>query len=154
MKSIVLMLSFISVAAYAVSQTNFAGSWQLNTQKSRNVGMMAQMKMTQTIKQTAVLIDVTTRTNFQGGDDESKTHFDLSGKEVTNPSPMGGPSQTVSKWQDGKLVTTWTSESAVVGGPKVVRTETWSLSPDGLTMTIESVRGQNAPVVMVFDKVR
>src|SRR5260370_909910 len=45
-----------------------------------------------------------------------------------------------------------TSESAVAGGPKVVRKETRSLSPDGKTMTVESVRGSNPALVMVFDK--
>jgi hypothetical protein len=65
---------------------------------------------------------------------------------------MGGPAETVTKWQGGELVTTWTSESAVAGGPKVVRTETRSLSPDGKTMTVESVRGSNPAPVMVFEK--
>jgi len=49
-------------------------------------------------------------------------------------------------------VTIWTSESAVAGGPKVVRTETRSLSSDGKTMTVESVRGSNPALVMVFEK--
>jgi hypothetical protein len=65
---------------------------------------------------------------------------------------MAGPSETVSKWDKANLVTIWTSESAVAGGPKVVRTETRSLSPDGKTMTVESVRGSTPAVVMVFDK--
>jgi hypothetical protein len=65
---------------------------------------------------------------------------------------MAGPSETVSKWAKGNLVTTWTSESAIAGGPKVVRTETRSLSADGKTMTVESVRGLNPATVMVFDK--
>ena len=50
-----------------------------------------------------------------------------------------------------KLVTTWTSDSAVAG-KKVVRTETRSISPDGKVMTVESVRGSNPPIVMVFEK--
>jgi hypothetical protein len=49
-------------------------------------------------------------------------------------------------------VSTWTSESAVAGGPKVVRIETRSLSADGKTMTVESVRGSNPAVAMVFEK--
>jgi hypothetical protein len=83
-----------------------------------------------------------------------KTHYDLTGKSANNDSPMEGPSETVSRWDGKRFVTTWTSQSAVAGGPKVVRTETRSLSPDGNTMTIESVRGSNVPVVMVFDKKR
>ena len=91
-------------------------------------------------------------TTFQGKDDDSKTHYDLTGKPATNDSPMGGPAETVTKWQADKLVTIWTSESAIAGGPKVVRTETRSLSSDGKTMTVESVRGSNPALVMVFEK--
>jgi hypothetical protein len=67
---------------------------------------------------------------------------------------MAGPSETISKWEGEKVVTSWTSQSAVAGGDKVVRTETRSLSADGRTMTVESVRGSNSPVVMVFEKKR
>lgn len=149
---LVPVMCLVALTALAAKHPDFSGSWQLNPDKSKNIGMMSQMAMTQTIELTDKSLDVTTRTNFQGRDEDSKTHFDLTGKPVTNESPMAGPSQTVSKWDDAKLVTTWTSESAVAGGAKVVRTETLSLSPDGKTMTLESVRGSHSPIVMVFDR--
>lgn len=152
MKMLVSVLCLVTVAAFAAKGSNFVGSWQFNPEKSKNIGMMSQMKMTQDIQQSASSIDVTTHTAFMGKDDGSKTHFDLTGRPATNPSPMSGPSETVSKWDGAKLVTTWTSESAIAGGPKVVRTETWSLSPDGKTMTVESVRGSSPGIAMVFDK--
>ena len=96
-------------------------------------------------------VDVTADATFQGNSQQSKTHYDLTGKPAANESPMAGPSETVSKWDGNKLVTTWTSAGAVAGS-KTVRTETWSLSTDGKTMTVESVRGSNPPVVMVFEK--
>ncbi len=151
-KLLAVGMCLVAVAALAAKHTDFSGTWQLNPDKSKNIGMMAQMEMTQTIAQTDTALDVTTHTKFQGRDDDSKTHFDLTGKEVTNEAPMQGPSQTVSKWSGANLVTTWTSESAVAGGAKVVRTQTLSLSPDGKTMTLESVRGSNSPIVMVFDR--
>lgn len=146
------VMCLVAFTALAATHPDFSGSWQLNPDKSKNIGMMSQMTMTQTIEQTDKSLDVTTRTNFQGRDEDSKTHFDLTGKPVTNEAPMAGPSQTISKWDGAKLVTTWTSESAVAGGAKVVRTETLSLSPDGKTTTLESVRGSHSPVVMVFDR--
>ena len=146
------MLCLMVVAALAAKHTDFSGSWQFNPEKSKNIGMMSQMKMTQSIEQSDSSLDVTTHTTFQGRDEDSKTHCDLTGKPATNESPMGGPSETVTKWDGVKLVTTWTSESAVAGGPKVVRTETRSLSADGKTMSVESVRGTNPAVVMVFEK--
>lgn len=151
-KILVPMMCLVTLAAFAGKRTDFSGSWQLNPDKSTNIGMMAQMKMTYSVAQSQSSIDVTAHTNFQGRDEDSKTHFDLTGSPTTNQTPMGGPAQTVSKLDGGKLVTTWTSESAVAGGPKIVRTEKWSLSADGKTLTIESARGSNAPLVMVFDK--
>jgi hypothetical protein len=151
-KMFVPVLCLIAAVTFAQKHSDFSGSWQFNPEKSKNVGMMSQMKMTETIEQSDSSLDVTTHSTFQGRDEDSKTHFDLTGKAATNESPMGGPSETASKWEAGKLVTTWTSESAVAGGPKVVRTETRSLSSDGKTMTVQSVRGSNPPLLMVFEK--
>jgi hypothetical protein len=149
----IAVLCLMTMSAFAVTKrTDCSGSWQFNPEKSKNIGMMAQMKMTQTIEQSDSSLDVTTHTTFQGRDEDSKTHLDLTGKPATNESPMGGPSETVSKWNGGKLVTTWTSESAVAGGPKVVRIETRSVTADGKTMTVESIRGSNPVIVMVFEK--
>jgi len=151
-KHVAALVCLAAVAALGAEHGNFAGTWELNPAKSKNIGMMAQMKMVQTIEQSDSSLDVTSHTSFQGRDDDSKTHYDLSGKPATNETPMGGPAQTVSKWQSSKLVTTWTSESAVSGGPTVVRTETRWLSPDGRTMMVESVRGSSPAMVMVFEK--
>lgn len=145
-------LCLMAVTAFAQKRTDFSGSWQFNPEKSKNVGMMSQMKITETIEQSGSSLDTTTHSTYQGRDEDNKTHFDLTGKPTTNETPMGGPGETVCKWDGAKLVATWTSESAVAGGPKVVRIETRSLSPDGKTLTIESVRGSNPAVVMVFDK--
>jgi hypothetical protein len=136
---------------FAATPINFSGTWEFNTDKSENIGMMAQMKMSLTIQQSDAALDIAAHSTYQGKDQESKTHLDLSGSSATNESPMGGPNETVSKWDGNKLVTTWTGESAVAG-KKVVRTETRSLSPDGKVMTVESVRAPNPPIVMVFEK--
>jgi hypothetical protein len=147
-------ICLVTVAAFAAQRPDFTGFWEFNTEKSKNIGMMAQARMTRTIQQTDSALDEMTRTTFQGNGQDMKTHYDLTGKPANNDFPMTGPSETVSKWDGNQLVTTWTSESAVAGGSKVVRIETLSLSPDGNTMTVESVRGSNPPVVMVFDKKR
>jgi len=146
-----LVMCLSSLAAFSAKRPDFSGTWIFNPENSKNIGMMSAMKMTQTIQQTSASLDVTSATTFQGNDQQMKTHYDLSGKAVTNDSPMAGPSDTVTRLEGDKLVTTWTSQGAV-SGTKTVRTETRSLSPDGKTMTVESVRGSNSPVVMVFEK--
>lgn len=151
-KCLIVMLCLMGSAALAQKPSNFSGSWQFVPAKSSNVGMMGQMKITDTIVQTDSSLDITSHAFYMGKDDESRTHFDLTGKPAVNESPMGGPSETVSKWEGRKLVITWSGESAVAGGPKVLRKETRSLSPDGQTMTVESVRGSSTPIVMVYEK--
>jgi hypothetical protein len=146
-----LLICFVTLPADAANPPDFSGGWVFNPGKSKNIGMMSDMKLTETIKQSPASIDVITETTFQGNNQHTTTHYDLNGKAAANDSPMAGPSETVSKWAGEKLVTTWTSAGAVAG-TKAVRTEIWSLSPDGKTMTVESVRGANPPVVMVFDK--
>lgn len=147
----VLLICVTTIAALAANRSEFSGTWVFDPEKSKNIGMMSEMKMTQTIEQSSTSLDVTADTIFQGNNQQMKTHYDLTGKPASNDSPMAGPSETISKWDGEKVVTTWTSKGAVAGS-KTVRTETRSLSSDGKTMTVESVRGSNPAVVLIFDK--
>lgn len=137
--------------AGAAKAPDFSGVWELNAAKSQNIGMMAQMKMTVTIQQSDSVLDASSHSTMQGQDYDNKTHYDLTGKPVSNEAPMTGTSETISKWEGNKLITTWTSRGAVAGS-KVVRTETRTISDDGKTMTVESARGASAQLVMVFEK--
>jgi hypothetical protein len=76
--------------------------------------------------------------------------FDVSGKPVDNPTQMGGHAEMTSQLTESELATTWMSTAP--SGAKLTRTETWSLSPDGKLLTITSVRGNGAPVVMAFER--
>ena len=140
-----------ALPAFAGTPADFSGVWEFNAAKSQNIGMMAQMKMTVTIHQSDSALDFDSHSTLQGQDYDTKTHYDLAGKPVSNEAPMSGVNETVSKWDGKKLVTTWTGQGAVAGS-KVVRTETRTLSADGKTMTVESARGNNPPLVMVFEK--
>ena len=135
----------------AQSTPNFSGTWSLNTSKGQNLGMMTSMELTETVTQTPTELRMKDMSSFQGQDRTRELRYDLAGVPTINEGPMGDKSETVAKWSGDKLVTTWTSEGAVAG-TKVVRTETRSLSADGKTMTVESVRGTNPPVVMVFER--
>jgi hypothetical protein len=128
---------------------NFSGRWIFSPARSANVGMMASLELHATVEQSPAALSVHEDSSFQGQKGTRDLRYDLGGKPVPNPSPMGDPSETVSRWDGSRLVTTWTSQGAVAG-TKVVRTETRTLSADGRTMTLESVRGSAAPMVMVF----
>ena len=145
-----LSLVFATVVS-AQSVPNFSGRWVLNTAKGKNLGMMSALKDTLDISQTAKELVIHDTSSFQGRDNTRELRYDLSGKTVANDGPMGDHNETVAKWVAGKIVTTWTRDGAVAG-TKSVMTETRSLSADGKTMTLESVRGESPAVVMVFEK--
>jgi hypothetical protein len=130
---------------------NFSGTWVVNPGRGQNMGMMANLKLTVTLEQTDKMLTSTDISSMQGQEQRRVVTYDLTGKAVPNAGPMGDKSQTVSKWDGNTLITTWTSEGAIAGS-QVVRTETRSLSADGRTMTVETVRGSSPPVVMVFEK--
>jgi hypothetical protein len=146
-----ILLLLAALPAFAGAPADFSGVWEFNPGKSQNIGMMAQMKMTVTIQQSDAALDLNSHGTLQGQDYDTKIHYDLAGKPVSNEAPMSGMNETVSKWDGKKLVTTWTGQGAVAGS-KVVRIETRSLSADSRIMTVESARGNNPPLVMVFEK--
>jgi hypothetical protein len=94
---------------------------------------------------------VTNDSSFNGREQSSETRFDLTGKPVSNKNPMEATAETVTKWDGKNLVTTWTSPGSIAGSTSV-RTETRSLSADGRTMTVESKRGKQPAMVMVYDR--
>jgi hypothetical protein len=151
-RTAVVSLSLVlATVLSAQSVPNFSGRWVLNTAKGKNLGMMVALKDTVTISQTATELVIHDTSSFQGRDNARELRYDLTGKAVSNDGPMGDHNETVAKWVDGKVVTTWTRDGAVAG-TKSVMSETRSLSADGKTMTLESVRGESPAVVMVFEK--
>ena len=139
------------VVTPAAAPTDFSGVWEFNPAKSKNLGMMSNLRLTSTIKQTDTMLIISEASVFNGQEQKNEVRYDLTGKAVSNERPMSGRNETASKWIGDKLVTTWTGESAIAGA-KVVRTETMSLSADGKTLTVETVRGSNPPLVMVYDR--
>src|SRR5260370_8394743 len=110
-KLLIPMLCLMVVAAFAAKHADFSGSWQFNPEKSKNIGMMSQMRMTQTIDQSDSSLEVTTRTTFQGRDEDSKIRFYLAGKPTTHESPMGRATETVSTVPGVTRLTTSTTHA-------------------------------------------
>jgi len=149
MRILSISAAFFAVALIAADRPDFSGTWELVPAKSKNIGMMASMKLSSIVKQGPGEIVIT---NQNGGQQNGpQTRFDLSGSPVANETPMGDKAETVTKWDGEKLVTTWSSAGSVAG-TQTVRTETRWLSSDKRTMTVESARGKNPPMVMVYER--
>ena len=153
-KHILLILGAAALAAagFAFGLTpDFSGEWQFSPGKSTNVGMMSMMKINAKVRQTADLLVVTTVSVFNGAEQTMENRFDITGKPVENWTPLSSKAQTVSHWQDGRLVTTWTQPGAPTGSEDA-RTETRYLSADGKTMTVESAREEASTMIMVYER--
>jgi hypothetical protein len=148
-----MMLGAIAIVASTAAwvQPNFSGKWLFNASKSQNIGMMSEMKLTASVKQTSDWLVISNASAFNGREQTNETRLDLTGKPIKNKNPMEAEADTVTKWDGNKLVTTWTSPGSVAGSTSV-RTETRFLSADGKMMTVESSRGKRPSMVMVYDR--
>lgn len=130
---------------------DFRGTWVLNTDRGENLGMMKAVNETIVATQTADQITFDMTDVFAGMTTERTIVYDLNGAVMPNKAAMGAQSETVSTWDADKLVTIWTEEGAIAG-TETQRTETRWLSDAGKTLTVSMARGDNPPIVFVFEK--
>ena len=162
-----LSLFVFAFTVSAQKATNFAGTWTLDVSKSklgdRNMIESQVLTVTQTDKDIK-LAPATKRMappagaptgggrmgGGMGGGDTTNT-YTLDGKETTieTESPMGKvPTKLTGKWDGAKLILASSSTFNTPNGEMTRSTkETWSLSADSNTLTIDaestSPRGTN-----------
>lgn len=147
---ITLVMVALAPIVLAEAPVDFSGTWELNTDKGENLGMMKAVKesLVATQSDERIVFDMTDV--FWGVTTERTITYDLKGETMQNKAAMGALSETVTSWDGDKLVTLWTSEGAILGTKKE-RTETRWLSPDGDELFVSMVRGDNPAIVFVFD---
>ena len=149
---LVSILGCLVLATSAIAANpDFSGTWVLNTDKGKNLGMVKAVSETATIKQTPEKIVIDFATTFMLKTTDRKVTYDLAGKPVPNEGAMGDKAETVARWDNGRLVVTWTSEGAVAGS-RTVKTETRTLSVDGKSMAVENARAGKDTMELVYDR--
>lgn len=170
MKKTFFLTAFIcllAVSAFAQDKKpDFSGTWELDVAKSKLDERMRVESMTMTVAQTEKELTVTTkikraprpeggapmggggmgRGGGMGGGDMTAT-YSLDGKETTAPAPGGqfGGMATMKAEFDGanlKLTSNRSFETPM-GTANIKNEETWSLSADGKTLTVN--REQSTP---------
>lgn len=172
MKKTFFLAAFICLLAFSAfaqsKTTDFSGTWELDAAKSKLDERMRVESMTMTVTQTAKDLTVSTQTKraprpegamgggqggqmggrrggMMGGGDMTST-YTLDGKETTAPSAgqMGGVSTLKAEMSGANLkLTTNRSFESPMGEVKIKTEESWSLSPDGKTLTVK--REQSTP---------
>jgi hypothetical protein len=149
-----LILSFLAVnaALHAVAAPNFTGAWKLNLSRSAYGQFPAPASMVRTILQDGNSLSMTTLQKGAQGEVTTNLKYTLDGKPVTNTTGTGD-SKSIARWDAAHLVI---ETSRTVQGAELKSTETWDLSSDGRSLTIEThltLPQQGEFVVkQVFDK--
>ena len=158
----ILSLFVLAISVSAQNATNFAGTWTLDVSKSKLGDRNNIESQTLTVVQTDKDIKVTPVTKRlpppggapvgggggrmgggggMGGGDTVNT-YTLDGKETTIEieSPMGKmPVKLTGKWDAGKLVLSSSRTFSGQNGEITSTTkDTWSLSADGNTLTVDA----------------
>lgn len=151
LRSAVVAFLLACFAGGAQAATDLSGTWILNGEKGENLGMMAALDETLVIEQTAEQLTLAFTDVFGGNTTTRQVKYDLTGTTVDNVAPMGDAGKTRSTWVGDKLVTTWTTASAIPG-TEIVRTETHALIDDGAMLTVTTERANRPNIVMVYEK--
>lgn len=166
---VAIVLCISAVSGLAQGGTNFSGTWSLDTAKSKLDERARVESMTLTVSQTDKELKIETATKrlpppadtptggmgrggglgrgggFGGGD--GTTVYNLDGKETTVEveGPMGKMPVKYKASIDGGKANLSSSRtfSGQMGEVSITTKETWSLSADGKTLTVE--REQNSP---------
>jgi hypothetical protein len=160
-RNFVVIAIFLSISAGMFAQTDFSGTWAVNQSKSKfgDAGGGPGGPMggaTLVVAQDAKILTVTQ--TMQGPDGEMKilSKYNLDGTSSTNPFIMDMSRKSTLKWSADKKSLTIVS-ILDFNGNEMKETETWSLSPDGLTLFIESTRpagpdGGEMKMTLAYDK--
>lgn len=171
----IFSLCVFTIAVSAQKAPNYSGTWTLDVSKSKLGERNSIESQTLTVTQTEKDIKVAAATKRMappagggggggrmgggmGGGDGTNT-YTLDGKETTieTETPMGKvPTKLTGKW-DGAKLSLASSTTFTTPNGEMTRTnkETWSLSADGNTLTIEGeMSGRNGAVTTtkVFTK--
>ncbi len=139
--SLLIAPAFLLAFTSKVDRTNFSGEWKLNESKS-DLGQMARFA-TRTIKadqkDDAITI-AQTSPSFNGDDVTTTQILSYDGKETETTVFGNSKRKSSAKWSDdGKtLIINYTLELDFGGQTSEVKgTETWNLSDDGKTLTVQ-----------------
>lgn len=134
---------------------DFRGNWLLNTDRGLNLGMMKAVNETIVAAQTAEDVTFDMTDVFAGMTTTRVVIYDLNGATVPNNAAMGAESETTSRWEGNKLVTTWAAEGSIAG-TTTERTETRCLTDGGKTLNITMTRAGDPDIEeaiwFVFEK--
>jgi len=148
--SLTIAVGFLSNGP-AQAAPNLSGEWKLNAAKSVYGPFPAPQLMIRRVKHSEPALSMSTYQKGAQGELNSELNYTTDGKPCVN-KVRGGESRGAAKWDGDKLVI---ESSQEVQGATLKSRETWSLSADGKSLTIDghvSLPQGEFDVKQVFDK--
>ena len=159
---LIAIFSFFAISASSYAQKpNFSGKFNFNESKS-NVGdgpMRAAYQIT--VTQDAATLSAERKSKGRDGEDRVQTSkYTLDGKECENQGFRNSVSKSILTWSaDQKSLIINTTTVMDMNGEKMEMksVETWSISADGATLTINVTRDTpngEMKQVLIYDKAK
>ncbi len=127
-----LPIAALLLASSAFAAPNLTGNWKLNLAKSQYGLLPAPLEVTRKIKLDGVSLSMSTYQKSSQREGSSELQYTTDGKVCVNKM-TNGESKGTARWQGDTLII----ESSQQNGPSEIKSrETWTLSPDGRTLTI------------------
>ena len=151
MKKLVFLFSAVFFTTMVFAQTDFSGSWTLNTSKSK-LGERSFAPKSVVIVQTKTDISIETRSEFQGEERIRKSKYTLDGKECTNKGFRDMDVKSTAVWSADKKALTITSKVQMDNGDMTMKAV---YKMDGANLVNESSSSSSMgdrSETQVFDK--
>ncbi len=147
MKKIVFLLSAVFFSTMLFAQTDFSGTWKLNTSKSK-LGERNFAPKSIVIAQKGNEMSVERHNEWQGEERVSTSKFTLDGKECINPGFRDSEIKSTAVWSGDKKSLTITSKFETPNGEMNMKAV---YKMDGKNLVIENSFGERS-TTQVFDK--
>lgn len=121
---------WIAAVLPLLAEPNFSGNWMLNVARSQFGEFPTPEVMTRSVQMLPGQIAMTTFQKGAQGEVTTALKYSLDGKPSTNDASTG-----TARWNGNTLVI---ESSRIAQGTKLTQRDTWTLSPDGKTLTVQS----------------
>jgi hypothetical protein len=151
MKKIVLLLSAVFFSTMLFAQTDFSGTWTLNTSKSQ-LGERSFAPKSIIIAQKGNEMSIESHNEFQGEERTRTNKYTLDGKECVNPGFRDSEVKSKAVWSSDKKSLTIDSTVEMQNGDMTIKAV---YKMDGNNLVIESSSSSSfgdRSETQVFDK--
>ncbi len=130
----ILLLAVPAVLMMAADKPDYSGHWVVNLAKS-DFGMLPPPdKMERDIDHKDPQISIQSLQKSERGEFKTDSKYSTDGKEAT-VQMRGRDAKVTANWKDNRLTVATKSEFQ---GTQITQKETWTLSGDGKTLTIDN----------------